>query len=297
MKTTRLFALVAGFLLSMTTVKAIRPVSTATFVNPCQPFGIITAIPNTYGCFSYSATNAGSSDPNAYYSWNFGDGTTVNGTFVYHCYNTVTVATVYSVTVSYISPALCGPLPTQTTYTLLLNPPGQGACVHNPPSYSLSATSVTVWTGFAIPEILYSLSYGDGTPATNLITHKYANCGNYVVKIQDWDMNFPQNVCYSYLALNIACPTQTTTGVEEFNKKENSPLVFPNPAKDVLTISAGTQIAGIKIVDLSGRICVEKSDVNMFTTNVDLSGLKPGVYFLRTENINTKITFTRFVKE
>lgn len=297
MKTTRLFTLVAGFLLSISTIKAVRPVSTATFVNPCQPFGLITAIPNTYGCFSYSATNAGAVDPNAYYSWNFGDGVTVNGTFVYHCYNTVTVATVYSVTVAYISPVLCGPLPTQTTYTLLVNPPAQGSCIRNPPSYSLSATSVTVWTGFAIPEIMYSLDYGDGSSATNLITHHYANCGNYLVKIQDWDMNFPQSVCYSYLALNIACATQTTTAVEEFHKKKSSLLVFPNPAKDVLTMSSETQITNIKIVDLSGRICAEKRDLNQLTASLDISELAPGIYFLEGENTNAKIAFTRFVKE
>src|SRR4051812_14494062 len=118
MKTTAIIKIM--IVLCMTSLKfsASKPSGTYTS-NPCQPTGNIVSIANTYGCFSFSVNNP-SSDPNGFYTWDFGDGTNITaGNYLYHCYSSCTVTTIYTVTLYYNNAAiLCGIAPMQQSYTL-----------------------------------------------------------------------------------------------------------------------------------------------------------------------------------
>ncbi len=79
------------------------------------------------------------------------------------------------------------------------------------------------------------------------------------------------------------------TGVEDlFSDRAN---VYPNPAKDVLHVSAGADIiSGITLFDLNGRKVMESTLFNQRAGNefeVDLHDFEPGVYFysLETEGV------------
>ncbi|MEI6765838.1 MAG: T9SS type A sorting domain-containing protein [Bacteroidota bacterium] len=67
---------------------------------------------------------------------------------------------------------------------------------------------------------------------------------------------------------------------------ENSPdelLVFPNPFTDRITIvfpNRSTANARLKVYDLLGGLIMEKNPVNQQSEILDLSGLKPGIYYL-----------------
>ena len=276
--------------------KAPGPLTTYTFVNPCQPFAIITAIPNTYGCYSFSATNGGAPDPNGFYTWDFGDGTNATGDYVYHCYSPGIGTLNFTVTVAYNSAALCGPMPTQSLYTMTLSPPSQTTCVNQTPSVSLAGLTATVWSGFIIPETMFEYKFGDGSaPTSSSNVHTYPKCGNYVIEVKSWDMNQPTVLCYAYAALNIACPTATFTGLEDYDQRPG--LVFPNPAQGILYVKSGKKINGIKIVDVSGRESFYEPLLIGGRVAIDVSGFQPGVYFIECINEDSSKTIARFIKD
>lgn len=66
--------------------------------------------------------------------------------------------------------------------------------------------------------------------------------------------------------------------------------VYPNPASSMLTISSGEQMNELTIYDVTGRIVLQKSvnseqsTVNSDQVTVDVTGLLPGIYFVRIKS-------------
>ena len=72
-----------------------------------------------------------------------------------------------------------------------------------------------------------------------------------------------------------------TVGTNNFNFKEK-PKVYPNPAKDLITIETGHlnfNDINFKIFDLAGK-SVYQSNLNAEKIDVDISFLNPGIYYL-----------------
>ena len=298
MKTLKLTTVLLGLFISGSMRAATAPVTTHTFVNPCQPFGTIAPIPNTYGCFSYSATNAGAVDPNGYFSWNFGDGGTANGAQVYHCYPPSTVTVVYTVTVYYNSSTNCGSFVNYQTHTLVVNPPANNACVTGPASITQAPPSVTVDPFVTIPETMITYNFGDGTPTTGVTNaHTYTACGNYIIDVAFWDMNQPEKVCHMYAPVNLPCaPTPTFVGVEEKRAAVAHIQLFPNPATDVVQFVSESAIHGIKITDITGREWKLSQQVNGNKHSIRVGELPAGAYFLRLEMSSNTVINTKFIK-
>jgi len=58
--------------------------------------------------------------------------------------------------------------------------------------------------------------------------------------------------------------------------------IYPNPASDVITIAANsTIISNADVLDNTGKVVLRNSDLNKEKVNLDLTTLKPGVYFVR----------------
>lgn len=60
----------------------------------------------------------------------------------------------------------------------------------------------------------------------------------------------------------------------------NTLLLFPNPVKDFLAISSGSEILSVTILDLNGRK-LEEAVVNDMTFNLDMRPFARGFYFVR----------------
>lgn len=92
-----------------------------------------------------------------------------------------------------------------------------------------------------------------------------------------------------------ASSTNTLLSSGEFSIGDNSFVVYPNPAKDVLNItnSNNVDIKNISITDLNGRVV--KSQVASFT-QINVSDLNAGVYFLTIEASEGKTT-KKFIKQ
>jgi len=55
--------------------------------------------------------------------------------------------------------------------------------------------------------------------------------------------------------------------------------VYPNPFRDILTVSSGSEISSICIYDMQGRI-LDYFVVGSSSCQVDLSNLTPGTYII-----------------
>jgi hypothetical protein len=65
--------------------------------------------------------------------------------------------------------------------------------------------------------------------------------------------------------------------------------LFPNPAKDNLTIQSNVFIKGITVYDMLGKIVLHNK-VNSFTQNIGLNNMQQGMYFVKVESATTSTT-------
>ncbi|AWH85201.1 hypothetical protein HYN59_08730 [Flavobacterium album] len=62
--------------------------------------------------------------------------------------------------------------------------------------------------------------------------------------------------------------------------KDNSVKVYPNPVKDIVTISANSNIKSIQLYDIQGRL-LQSATANDVHTTIDLSSRASGIYFVK----------------
>jgi hypothetical protein len=86
----------------------------------------------------------------------------------------------------------------------------------------------------------------------------------------------------------------STLSVENFTS--NGFSVYPNPARDVLSIQPknNIQLTSAAIYDLNGKILKDKLDAN---TAIDVSSLSSGTYILLVNGTDAKNYATKFIKE
>jgi len=72
--------------------------------------------------------------------------------------------------------------------------------------------------------------------------------------------------------------------------------VFPNPANDNLRVESDEKISRIAIYNLMGNRILEKTGNADYTTSVNVSQLKPGLFIVRISFNSGKVVSQRFVK-
>ena len=85
-------------------------------------------------------------------------------------------------------------------------------------------------------------------------------------------------------------PQDKLSVIENENTFVPEVLIYPNPSKEKITIEATFESAQIEIVDLAGTI-IYKTFMQGTRTDVDLTGFKPGVYFVKLFGSNTVKTY------
>jgi hypothetical protein len=87
-------------------------------------------------------------------------------------------------------------------------------------------------------------------------------------------------VWYRYTCMN---DDAILTGIDE-EKHQVQVRVYPNPAKDFLTVEFSKTIETVEVVDLMVRaVSVSISSRTNTSTDIDVSALHAGIYWLRTE--------------
>jgi len=80
----------------------------------------------------------------------------------------------------------------------------------------------------------------------------------------------------------------TSTGFDELNINDSkSIMVFPSPATDYITMSTSDGFSGISTIQifnlLGGAVYSDSKELSKSTT-INISELKPGIYFLSVQN-------------
>ncbi len=81
--------------------------------------------------------------------------------------------------------------------------------------------------------------------------------------------------------------TLVCTGVTDVAQPStlNETVIFPNPASDAIYIHAGQNIASIELLDNTGRVVLQKADINGNSLELNTSRLKAGMYFVRVNYV------------
>lgn len=77
---------------------------------------------------------------------------------------------------------------------------------------------------------------------------------------------------------------------------ENKLVIYPNPVSNVLNI-ATTNVKKIEIVDIMGKVVMQKSVGNASQTSLSISELQKGIYVIKAISAQGKILMSKFIKE
>ena len=94
------------------------------------------------------------------------------------------------------------------------------------------------------------------------------------------------------------CLQAINVGLTEVVKQTDF-VLFPNPAKSVITISS-TIIGSVKInyeiVDVLGKVIMQNENTGSDKFSININDLNSGIYFLRLQ-VNNSVVVKKFVKE
>jgi len=202
---------------------------------------------------------------------------------------------------------------------------GSGASTNH--NIIMQQDSVTSGPGFIAGNVNAGANKGlksTGTPVGNLLillenvnglflTHTYTDAngnysfsnipvGTYIVypeemnyATQPWTSVYIRNAHPSVNNMDFQAHTisktitPVTTGIENIST-ENNVIIYPNPTRDIINIALGqTPAANTRVIisDVVGHKVLETQVLNTYT-QINLTGLASGVYFIniRSENVN-----------
>ena len=82
------------------------------------------------------------------------------------------------------------------------------------------------------------------------------------------------------------CWIERPLGIDDIDKEDF--LIYPNPAREYTYIDFGGSLSGeMEIYGITGML-VAKREYNGEALRLDLTGLQPGVYFVRLGNATMK---------
>lgn len=94
------------------------------------------------------------------------------------------------------------------------------------------------------------------------------------------------------------CLQSIAVGITEV-AKQNDFILFPNPAKSLITISStinGTVKINYEIVDVLGKVVLQNENNTSDKITLNINNLNSGIYFVRL-HVNNSIVVKKFVKE
>ncbi len=88
----------------------------------------------------------------------------------------------------------------------------------------------------------------------------------------------------------------TITDVAVDSKRALSTRIYPNPASDIMNISAEDQINSIALYDMTGRVVLEKS-INSTNMSLNLEQVRQGIYFVKIYYANGADITRKVIRE
>ncbi|NDC30411.1 MAG: T9SS C-terminal target domain-containing protein [Bacteroidetes bacterium] len=129
---------------------------------------------------------------------------------------------------------------------------------------------------------------GDSTASFNL----YKIFGNHTILVDELRI-FDKVLTTAQIAA-LYTPAPATSGIQE--KEMPSTSVYPNPSYGIVSINSNQDIANINVYDISGRAVHNQQFTNKLNqTEIDLSALNNGIYFIAVQSSNGEISKSKIV--
>jgi len=180
-----------------------------------------------------------------------------------------------------------------------------GTCTGTMTGVGLGTGTVVLPSGITFTNCLHTkviqkaiLSFSSGfiTATITITNHQFYGEGVKFPLINVEYYDFKSNFLGNNTDVNIMVNGAFYTGINEYNAGLNSPI-FPNPAKDKITVALENthgQEARIDVMNSMGQLVKSESlgsDKGSINTNIDISSLQSGIYFVKTimgDKISTK---------
>ena len=84
-------------------------------------------------------------------------------------------------------------------------------------------------------------------------------------------------------------------GIPHYDQHDTGVQVSPNPTKGLVNIVSDNPMDQVSVLDVQGRVILLQK-TSTFSATMDLSGFKPGVYFVRVNNQKRQSAVMKIVK-
>jgi len=133
----------------------------------------------------------------------------------------------------------------------------------------------------------YAATYAEKNDNTMWVTGDQC-CGEF-------GSNFSSGKHYPLAIVSGYC-ADSVLGTADLPKKENAISFYPNPVRDVLTISLDSTIEKVEVFEMSGKKIRDYIDVNNFHLKVNFSEILSGTYMVKIKTRNEEKT-VKIIKE
>ena len=229
---------------------------TADFAHSIDNFGMVTFRPL-------------STDPNLYYNWEFGDGGTSGSMIPQHLYQNGS----YKVCLNVFDGNQCNDYICKTVNVSTLSNPCTPIFTTIQSLSQSNTYTFSLYNNCATSAWSYSWSFGDGTSLAGVSpTHTFSAPGTYTVCASTYDS---LGNAFTWCD-NVVVPV--ILGVNENNNSKLS--VYPNPAKDNITIGNLIGNETIQLSTVEGRVVNEVVNGDAQKVTMDVNELPNGVYIM-----------------
>lgn len=132
-------------------------------------------------------------------------------------------------------------------------------------------------TVLAIPKQGYAFAYWEDHMNGQTMTRKDGN-----------NTDNPRTLVWEEGLTLIAHFTKSTTGIQDVTAENNAVKIYPNPAKNQITISGLEQPTDIQIVNTLGQVLKRINHATDAIT-INVADMPKGIYFVKVGNCVRKI--------
>ena len=187
-----------------------------------------------------------------------------------------------------------------------------GCFTYNPLATDIDGDSLAYkllpCTGYGqIPSYAFPTAGVGGTFSIDSVTALLSWCNpqlsgdyNVAIKIEEWRKNTDGDyILIGYVIRDTQFTIDNCTGIDDRNTKNTEVLVYPNPAKETITISLSKDKYTIELYDVTGRklkTVLNNESLKEESLQIQLDNINPGIYFIKIINSDKTIT-KKFIKQ
>ena len=229
---------------------------------------------DNYGMVTFRTV---STDPNLFYNWEFGDGGTSGIMEPKHLFTNGS----YKVCLNVFNGNQCNDYICKTVNVSTFSNPCTPIFVALQSLSQSNTYTFSLYNNCAASAWSYAWSFGDGTSQAGVSpTHTYTAPGTYTVCASAYDS---LGNAFTWCD-NVVVPV--ILGVNENNVSKVS--LFPNPAKDNITINnlKGNEV--IRMTTIEGKVIHEVVNSDAEKITIDLNDFTNGIYLVSVTGSNTR---------